>query len=57
MKIVDTKPHKSVVERKVCNNCGVTLEYVPKDVVIRSYGKSESDPFIKCPNCENWIAV
>ncbi len=60
MKIVDVKPHESVVKRRVCKHCGVTLEYVPKDVVIRQYsccGSLETDPFIKCPNCEHWIEV
>lgn len=60
MKIVSTKPHKIVVKRRVCSDCGMTLEYVPKDVVIRSYsccGKMETDSFIKCPNCEAWLIV
>lgn len=60
MKIVKIKPHKSVVKRTVCLNCGVTLEYVLKDVKVRTYsccGSLESDPMIKCLNCGEWLIV
>jgi hypothetical protein len=60
MKIVDKKPHESVVKQKICTNCGVTLEYVPKDVVFRKYsccGSLECGTFIKCLNCEQWLEI
>ena len=56
MKIISTKPDKSVVKRKVCNNCGITLEYVPADVVTlwsgKDYGGGPDGAMgFKCPNC------
>lgn len=60
MKVISKKPRKSVTKRKICTNCGTTLEYVPKDVVIREYsccGSREIDSFIKCPNCKEWLMV
>lgn len=60
MKIVKKKPHPSVVKRRVCSDCGVTLEYVPKDIKVKTYsayGSFERDSMIKCPNCGAWLNV
>ncbi len=54
IKVINRKPHKSVVKRLICEECGVTLEYTPKDMVLKNYsccGSLESDYFIKCPEC------
>lgn len=61
IKIVEEKPHKSVVKRVVCLNCGVTLEYVPNDVKVHIYkdisGTSDSYNYIDCPKCSKRIVV
>ena len=61
IKIIDTKPHKSVVKEVVCKNCGSTLEYTPADIE-RSYstdytGGRDYYNFIKCPCCYKEVGV
>jgi hypothetical protein len=49
MKIINRNPHRSIVKKRICCDCGATLAYVPKDVVIRSYsccGSIETDTFM-----------
>jgi 5-methylcytosine-specific restriction endonuclease McrA len=57
IRIIDDKPHKSVVKEQVCTNCGVTLEYVPADVkefVHHDYGGgSDVVRYIVCPKCQH----
>jgi hypothetical protein len=61
IKIIDDKPHKSVVKKRICDNCGVTLEYTPNDVKTTTYqdygGGSDSYDYITCPNCKRRIEV
>lgn len=59
--IVKTEPHPSVVKEVVCRNCGVTLSYVPNDVVsryVKDYGGGgDTYKHIKCPNCSKEVGV
>mgnify|MGYP001593746208 CR=1 FL=1 len=61
VKVVETKPDASVVKRKVCGNCGATLEYVPNDV--RSIhgtdysGGADGCEYITCPNCKKRVTL
>jgi hypothetical protein len=61
MKIISTKPAKSVVKRIVCDECGATLEYVPKDV--KRYDgtdigrRPDGMKWVDCPNCKNKIVL
>lgn len=61
VKVIETKPDHSVVKRCVCQNCGVTLEYVPKDVKQHTHtdytGSTDTDDYIKCPSCKEWVWV
>ena len=61
IKIIDEKPHKSVLKKRVCDYCGVTLEYTPNDVkTATSYdygGGSDDYEFIKCPKCKKILEV
>lgn len=61
VKIIDTKPHKSVVKEAICRTCGATLEYTPNDVeteIHRDYGGgSDTYSYIRCPNCDNKTGV
>jgi DNA-directed RNA polymerase subunit RPC12/RpoP len=61
IKIIDTKPHKSVVREVVCKHCGSTLEYTPSDIE-QSYstdytGGRDYYNLIKCPSCSHEIGV
>lgn len=56
VKIIDETPDPKVVKRTACHSCGVTLEYVPKDVKLLWSGKdysggSDGAKGFKCPNC------
>lgn len=55
IKVVKIKPHKSVVKKCVCNNCGATLEYTPNDVTYAWYsdygGGRDKYAEFNCPNC------
>ena len=56
VRIIDKTPDPTVAKQIVCRNCGVTLEYVPKDVIIlwkgTDYGGgADGAKGFKCPNC------
>jgi ribosomal protein S27AE len=55
VRVIKKKPNKSVVKRKVCDNCGVTLEYTPQDIHRRDgtdYGGGpDGEEWIVCPEC------
>ena len=55
IKIINSTPHKSVVKRKVCDNCGVTLKYVPNDIKTETFQTYEPNVFIICTNCNKRI--
>lgn len=61
IKIINKKPHKSVIKQCVCKNCGVTLEYAPNDVKIKTYGDygggSDNYEEFNCPNCRKLIQI
>ena len=61
VKIINTIPDSSIVKRKVCNNCGATLQYVPNDIRIHlstDYTSCrEFDNVIDCPNCGKMLFV
>lgn len=61
IKVVRDKPDKSVIKRKVCNKCGVTLEYAPVDVKERhgtDYGGGpDGTKWIVCPKCNNLVIL
>jgi len=61
VRIIEEKPDPSVVKRKVCRNCGVTLEYVPADVkkrMVSDYsGGRDEHKWIDCPNCREEVTV
>ena len=56
MRIVNETPDPSVVKQVICRSCGVTIEYVPNDVVALRRGTDigggpdGADGF-KCPKC------
>lgn len=57
VRVIDDKPHKSVVKEHICQNCGATLEYTPNDVkseVHSDYGGgSDTYKSIRCPKCNS----
>lgn len=61
VKVIETKPDASVVKRKVCRECGATLEYVPRDVKTRSWtdygGGASGEEYITCPNCHKTVTL
>jgi uncharacterized protein with PIN domain len=61
VRIIDATPHQSVVKKKVCRHCGVTLEYVPNDIQERRVtdydGSSELIKYIECPACKTHVDV
>lgn len=61
MKIIDNTPHYTVVKQKICQHCGVTLEYVPNDVKAKTesdwYGNIEYIEYLECPNCKAELVV
>lgn len=61
VKIIKTEPDSTVVKEAVCRNCGVTLQYVPKDVknhVHHDYaGGSDTVYYIECPACNHQVHV
>jgi hypothetical protein len=60
VKIIDEGPDPSVVKECICKNCGVKLQYVPKDVQKKSYryfDESRITKFIICPSCEENVYV
>ncbi len=61
IRIIDDKPHPTVVKQVVCRNCGVTMEYAPVDVQTRiekDYaGGSDSIRYVPCPRCNHQQTV
>lgn len=61
IKIINKTPHKSVVKKCVCQNCGATLEYTPQDIQIKTYkdygGGSDNYEEFNCPNCNKLIQI
>lgn len=61
VRIIDATPDQSVVKRVVCGNCGVKLEYVPRDVqrrTSRDYGGgTDVTEYIQCPCCGHDVVV
>ena len=61
IKIISKKPHKNVVKRCICKNCGVTLEYTPADVTFKTYhdygGGSDQYAEFNCPNCKTKLQI
>lgn len=59
--VVNKQPHASVVKEIICKNCGVTLQYVPRDIkerIERDYGGgSERVRYIECPECNDQVTV
>jgi len=59
--IVKREPDSSVNKEEICSKCGVTLSYVPNDV-IEDYttdytGGRDDYNYIKCPNCGSKLKV
>ena len=55
VRVIKTKPAKSVVKKVVCGECGATLEYTPNDVQ-EYHGKDYSGgpdgcTWDNCPHC------
>ncbi len=61
IRIVEQKPDPSVIRNCICKRCGVKLEYLPLDVLHKTYsdygGGSDSMSFITCLQCGNTIEV
>jgi len=61
VRIIDPNPAPEVVKQVLCRNCGVKLEYVPRDVQTgfnTDYtGCKDSYRYIKCPNCQHEVHV
>jgi hypothetical protein len=61
IRVVDDKPHPSVVKQVLCRKCGCTLEYTPNDVTEAWHtdytGCKDKANFILCPKCSNHISV
>lgn len=62
VKIINEIPDPKIVKQKVCHNCGVTLEYVPNDVIllwsgIDYSGGSDGAKGFKCPKCKKDIII
>lgn len=53
--VVNPVPHSSVVKETHCRNCGVTLSYVPSDIITEvrhGYGGGpDLYNYIQCPGC------
>lgn len=61
VEIVNDQPDPSVRKRKVCQNCGVTVQYVPNDVKEysgRDYsGGPDGCRWVRCPKCGKQIIL
>jgi DNA-directed RNA polymerase subunit RPC12/RpoP len=61
IRVIDDKPHPSIVKQVICRNCGSTLEYTPNDVTIdwsTDYtGSRDASNYINCPKCSKRIGV
>ena len=60
VRVVNPEPDKSVIKQVICQNCGATLEYVPRDVqskTVYCMTESESITFIECPQCNTTVEL
>ena len=61
IRIIDDKPHPTVVKEAICKNCGVTIEYTPNEVISKSVsdygGGSDTYYHVPCPKCDAKIYV
>ncbi len=62
MKIINDTPDPKVVKQAVCSNCGVTLEYIPRDVVLlwsgTDYGGGpDGARGFKCLKCNENVII
>ena len=60
MRVISTKPSKKVEKKAVCEECGTTVAYVPKDVKEWSgmdMGGSCGGSYLKCPTCKGHITL
>ncbi len=67
IKIINDKPHPSVIKQSIYPSCGVMLEYTPKDIsayYIPNYAKDfgcgkEDDWYeqIQCPKCNHFHTI
>jgi DNA-directed RNA polymerase subunit RPC12/RpoP len=61
IRVIKKKPDRSVLKTIVCDNCGVTLEYTPKDVKTRNVtdysGGSDGEEYIRCPECKEKVII
>jgi hypothetical protein len=59
IKVIKTEPAQSVIIRKVCRNCGVTLEFVPADVQHRTWKEIDMSSggckYVVCPHCKDEV--
>ena len=61
IRIIKLKPSKDVEKKCVCNNCGATLGYTPRDVKYATYkdygGGSDTYAEFNCPNCGKKLQI
>lgn len=61
IRVIDSKPHPSVLKQVICRHCGSALEYAPVDVRERDEhdyaGGSEHIRFIDCPSCQHQVTL
>ena len=59
--VVDKGPDPSVVRKVVCQQCGATLAYTPRDVQFSTSagidGTYDTRSYIRCPKCKEIIDV
>ena len=58
VRVVNKEPSPSVVKEVICPECGVTLSYAPKDILV--YMDYEGDVYFRgiiCPNCKERIYI
>lgn len=60
VRVVKKEPAPQVVKQAICGQCGVTLEYVPRDVKTRQVsccGDLDTERYIDCPECSHKVTV
>jgi len=60
VRVIDIKPHPTVVKQIVCKHCGATLEYTPHDTKTKTYtcmGDPSGDEYVECPNCSKHAVI
>lgn len=62
MRVIDKTPSKKVVKEAVCQHCGVTIEYVPNDVVTLWEGTDmgggpDGAKGFTCPECGKQVVT